>query len=221
MTQSGRAAPQHGYTFQVTLLALTPPVWRLLAVPSRLTLADLHEVIQLAMGWERKHSYRFDISGKNYETGRRVDGPAEAINPAGVTLEALQLTQGSSLTYIYDFKDDWVHHLTVQGVAPSILPAPVLLGGSGACPPESSGGPGGYSALIAALRAPESDTGKDALARLGSRTDPSAWDATPAAEGLPRVAPIQTESPQPPPTAPSNAPGQAEHRSKKNRRNRR
>lgn len=207
-------AAHHSYTFQITLLAVTPPVWRLVAVPGRLKLSELHEVIQLAMGWERKHPYRFDIAGMNYQTERRPEGPAEAVDPSGVTLDELSLSQGSSLSYIYDFQDDWVHHLTVQGVAPSTLATPALLGGAGACPPETSGGPGGYSSLIAAVRSPNSDAGKEAKAKLGARTDPTVWDATPAAEGLPSLAGMQ-------PARPAPKSQQQENRSKKNRRNRR
>lgn len=210
---------RHSYTFQITLLAVTPPVWRLVAVPGRLKLSELHEVIQLAMGWHRKHPYRFDIAGTNYETERRPEGPAEAINPGSVTLDQLSLTQGSSLTYIYDFTDDWVHHLTVQGVAPSTVSAPALLGGAGACPPESSGGPGGYSGLIAALRSPNSEAGKEAKLKVGSHSDPTVWDAGPAAESLPRVSAPQA-TPQPNQQQ-KQQPQQQDNRSKKNRRNRR
>ena len=206
-------AARHSYTFQITLLAVTPPVWRLVAVPGRLTLIQLHDVIQLAMGWERRHPYRFDIAGKNYAAERQADGPTEAIDPGGVSLDELSLTQGSSLTYIYDFKDDWVHHLTVQGVAPSTLGSPALLGGAGACPPEASGGPGAYAELLAALRAPESPTGKAAKHQLGTRTDPTLWEPAAAAQGLPKVAPAAPEQ--------SQQQQSPERRSKKDRRGRR
>ncbi len=214
-------AAQHSYTFQITLLAVTPPVWRLVAVPGRLKLSELHDVIQLAMGWERKHSYRFDIAGKNYQADRRAGDSSEAIDPASLTLDQLQLGQGSSLTYIYDFKDDWIHHLTVQGVAPSTLAAPALLGGAGACPPETSGGPGGYSAMIAALKAPNSAAGKAAKEKLGDRTDPAAWDAGPASRGLPQVSPQSAPAATPAPAQQHQQSQPHEHRSKKNRRNRR
>lgn len=216
-------AAQHSYTFQVTLLGVTPPVWRLVAVPGRLKLSELHDVLQLAMGWERKHPYRFDIAGKNYEAERRPEGPAEAIDPQGVTLESLQLSQASTLTYIYDFTDDWIHHLTVQGVAPSGIATPALLGGAGACPPETSGGPGGYSALIGALRAPTSEAAKEAREKLGTRTDPAAWDAAQAARELPQVggAPPAPPAASPPPPQPQSQSQPQDHRSKKNRRNRR
>lgn len=204
---------QHSYTFQITLLAVTPSVWRLVAVPGRLTLTQLHEVIQLAMGWERKHPYRFDIAGRNYEAGH-ANGPAGATDPAGVSLDDLHLSQGSTLTYIYDFKDDWIHHLTVQGVAPSTLGAPALLGGAGACPPEASGGPGRYAELLAALRTPDSTAGKAAKHRLGANTDPTRWEPQSAAQHLPTVGAVAVPEPSPQGNSRKN-------RSKRKRRHRR
>jgi hypothetical protein len=202
---------RHSYTFQITLLGVTPPVWRLVAAPGRLTLAQLHEVIQLAMGWQRAHPYRFDIASRNYEEKPRANWPSDTVDPRGVTLDELDLTQGSSLTYLYDFKDDWIHHLTVQGVAPfaPALDAPALLGGAGACPPEASGGPGGYAALLGALRQPESPAGRSARERLGPITDPAVWEPGSTAAELPGIG------------APPAGPPGLERRSKKDRRGRR
>lgn len=212
MSLSGGA--RHTYTFQITLLAVTPPVWRLVAAPGHLTLTQLHDVIQLAMGWERKHPYRFDIAGTNYEAKRHPDGPAEAIDPGSVSLDDLNLTQGSTLTYIYDFKDDWIHHLTVQGVAPPTLATPALLGGAGACPPEASGGPGHYAELLGALRAPDSAAGKAAKQRLGARTDPTCWESQSASTELPKVGAATARQPAEPAQPHAGT-------SKKNRRHRR
>lgn len=40
------------------------PIWRRLLLPSRMTLGDLHQAIQAAMGWEDCHLYLFDIAGR-------------------------------------------------------------------------------------------------------------------------------------------------------------
>jgi len=39
------------YGLLITLRHLEPPVWRRVVVPGSLTLAQLHRVIQGAMGW--------------------------------------------------------------------------------------------------------------------------------------------------------------------------
>jgi Plasmid pRiA4b ORF-3-like protein len=188
MSLPDRTGPR-SYTFQITLLGVTPPVWRLVAVPGTLTLERLHQVIQLAMGWGRARAYRFDIGGSNYGESTSEDGARGRIDSRGITLDQLGLTQGACLTYIYDSKDDWVHHLTVQGVAPSspMLAAPALLGGAGACPPETVDGPGSYAALLNALRTPDSPAGQHAREQLGQVTDPAVWEPGSAAERLPGI----------------------------------
>ena len=49
----------------ITLLDVEPPVRRVVEVPIAITLADLHLIIQAAMGWRNCHLYEFD-------DGRRV-----------------------------------------------------------------------------------------------------------------------------------------------------
>src|SRR2546430_14987174 len=46
---------------KVTLLGTSPPIWRRLLVPADLTLAQLHDVLQAAMGWEDSHMHEFSI----------------------------------------------------------------------------------------------------------------------------------------------------------------
>jgi Plasmid pRiA4b ORF-3-like protein len=38
------------YQLKVTLLGTNPPIWRRLLAPANLTLAQMHDVLQVAMG---------------------------------------------------------------------------------------------------------------------------------------------------------------------------
>src|SRR5438046_9065904 len=53
--------PQEIYQIKITLLGTSPPIWRRLQVPANLTLEQLHDVLQLAMGWEDCHMHDFRI----------------------------------------------------------------------------------------------------------------------------------------------------------------
>ena len=55
------AVPPEVYQLKVTLLGTSPPIWRRLLVPADLTLAQLHDVLQAAMGWEDGHMHEFSI----------------------------------------------------------------------------------------------------------------------------------------------------------------
>ena len=52
------------YQIRVTLDGSKPPIWRKLAVPSSIVLGELHEVIQIAMGWTNSHMHQFILRGK-------------------------------------------------------------------------------------------------------------------------------------------------------------
>ncbi|MEV4167344.1 plasmid pRiA4b ORF-3 family protein [Nonomuraea dietziae] len=69
------------HQLKVTLRGVHPPVWRRVHVPSTATLDALHEVIQVAMGWEQQHLHVFGKGDREYGDN--------AGNEAAVTLAAL------------------------------------------------------------------------------------------------------------------------------------
>ena len=52
------------YQLKVTLLDTNPPIWRRLLVPSDLHLAQLHDVLQVAMGWQDGHLHEFSTGDR-------------------------------------------------------------------------------------------------------------------------------------------------------------
>ena len=51
---------------RVALDDIEPPVWRRLVVPLATKLAELHYIIQAAMGWTDSHMHEFEIGGLSY-----------------------------------------------------------------------------------------------------------------------------------------------------------
>src|SRR5258708_28252368 len=60
------AVPPEIYQLKVTLLGTSPPIWRRLLVPADVTLAQLHDVLQAAMGWEDGHMHEFSIGQRRF-----------------------------------------------------------------------------------------------------------------------------------------------------------
>jgi len=69
------------HRIRVTLQEIEPPVWRRVHVPSATTLAGLHAVLQVAMGWEDFHLYGFS-TGWDDEYGTSGGGRS----PHGITV---------------------------------------------------------------------------------------------------------------------------------------
>jgi hypothetical protein len=60
---SGRNTPPPSvHQLKVTLAQVRPPVWRRIQVASDVTLARLHRVLQVAMGWENRHREKINVS---------------------------------------------------------------------------------------------------------------------------------------------------------------
>lgn len=54
------------YQLKVALRDISPLIWRRLLVTSNTTIAQLHDIVQIAMGWEDLHLHQFRIHGKAY-----------------------------------------------------------------------------------------------------------------------------------------------------------
>ena len=51
---------------RVALDEVEPAIWRRLVVPLQTTLAQLHHILQAAMGWTDSHLHQFEIGGLRF-----------------------------------------------------------------------------------------------------------------------------------------------------------
>ena len=49
------------YQLHIQLEEIEPAIWRRIIVPGKISLARLHRLLQLAMGWENYHLHLFTI----------------------------------------------------------------------------------------------------------------------------------------------------------------
>lgn len=165
------------FRLRIELLDIEPRIWRRIEVPGSLTLADVHDVIQLIMGWDDSHMHVFEIGAASYGFGDNEFDEDEQDDSA-VLLGDLGLRHEDRFRYIYDFGDDWQHLVTVEALRRDVPPAdvPRLLGGERACPPEDCGGVYGYRELLEALADPEHEEHAALRGWLGRPWDPEAYD---------------------------------------------
>jgi len=154
------------YQIKVVLLGTRPPIWRRVFVPAGFTLAQLHDVVQAAMGWEDSHLHQFYLGKRRFgipDPNEALMGGSPTLNEKKACLANVLNKVGSKATYIYDFGDSWEHALTVEKILvaePNVV-YPLCTGGKLAGPPEDCGGIPGYYHMLEALADPDHEDHED------------------------------------------------------------
>jgi len=139
------------YTLKVFLYEVEPQIWRRFSVPEAYTFAQLHQVIQKAMGWNDEQAHQFR-HGKGKHLGEVISNTDEQVGPGDNLTGENDITVAEfvgrrrlpiRLMYRYDFFDEWTHELVIEKKTED-GDAPRMLEGERACPPEDCGGPFGY-----------------------------------------------------------------------------
>ena len=158
-------------SLKVTLRGTKPPIWRRLVVPGEMTLGDLHQAIQAAMGWDGGHLHAFDIAGRQYGDPDSLD---EVADEERLTLNKVRNTGVSRFTYTYDFGDNWEHTVLIERPRRPLEAGryPACVAGKRNCPPEDCGGPWGYEDLLAVLADPTDPEYLERVEWVGEGFDP-------------------------------------------------
>lgn len=170
-----KAANAGALQISVALAHIHPLVWRRLVISPDLTLADLHRVIQRAMGWQGYHLHVFDVRGDEYGVPHPGDDPP-VLGEGTLTLREALPRVRSSLFYTYDFGDNWEHQVRLEARLPEPALTPRCIAGAQACPPEDCGGPPDYVLLLEALADHEHSEHEELTEWIGGDFDPTAFD---------------------------------------------
>ena len=122
-----------------------PAVVRVIDVPADVTLAELHDLLQVALGWTDSHLHMFEADGSRYG----VPDPDwdDELQPRDEAVARLR-DLPTRFEYLYDFGDSWEHDVEVLGKGGDL---PACVEGEGGCPPEDCGGVPGYEHLLEVL----------------------------------------------------------------------
>jgi hypothetical protein len=140
--------PSPTYQLKITLVGISPPIWRRILVPSTIRLSLLHDAIQAVFGWTDTHLHHFEKDGEYW--GVPDDEDFEGLDDESkVLLRKVLMGEGDSMTYTYDFGDNWRHKVLLEKVLPArSLSRPVCVDGRRRRPPEDVGGPLGYEEFL-------------------------------------------------------------------------
>lgn len=170
------------YRFKITLLGTAPVIWRRIETKD-VTLGQLHELIQTAMGWTNSHLHQFEIAGTYYIDQRLLmddRDDLDTIDYSGMRVSDLVHEHGKKLRigYVYDFGDDWRHEVVLEAIteAESGVRYPRCTDGKRACPPEDIGGVYGFVDYVAAITNPKHPEHEELL-EWGGPFDPAEFDA--------------------------------------------
>ena len=148
-----------------------PLVERILDVPAAITLDELHEVLQVAIGWTDSHLHQFRTEDAVYTVPFEDWGEDREVDERGIRLSTLP----TRFVYAYDLGDNWQHDVEVLGRGDD---QPGCVDGQGACPPEDCGGAGGYAELLDALADPTHREHESMRTWVGDRLRPFDQKAT-------------------------------------------
>lgn len=173
--------PARIYQLKIALPYIEPPIWRRLEVPGTMTFGALHDVIQIAMGWEDCHLWMFYVGKTEVSPeSEQFDFPGEprAQSADCTTLEEMLSGRRIKFRYIYDMGDDWLHEIKVEKVfAPEPdVQYPRCTGGARSGPPEDCGGFPGYLNLLETLANPKHPEREEMLEWIGGEWDAEAFD---------------------------------------------
>jgi hypothetical protein len=163
------------YVLHVELQEIQPPIWRTVAVPALTTLAQLHRILQLAMGWTNSHMHQFVVGEEQF--GRPdPDRMRDVKDERKVRLAEVLRAAGDTLVYENDFGDGWRHDGSMEKVMrPDGRIYPAVLDGARACPPEDIGGFFGYEEFLEAIRDVKRERHEELLEWIGGAFDPEAF----------------------------------------------
>ena len=176
------------YQLKITLKDSKPPIWRRFLIEDSVTLAKLHDALQIIMGWTDSHLHQFVAANNFYGVPNPDFDFSDILDEKKFRLSQLLKKEKDSVLYEYDFGDGWRHQITLEKILPFNPNAalPVCIKAKGACPPEDIGGIWGYYHFLDALSDPDHPEHAEYKEWIEGDFDPDAYDIAEVNELLAR-----------------------------------
>ena len=119
------------YSIKVTIRGISPLIWRRFQLSCHTSLAELHQIIQLSMGWDDEYLHQFRVYGKDYGI-HYEGGPCFRDDPRLVLINQFEFDEGDRFTYEYNFIESRLCDLRIEKIEECEveLSPPKCIGGS-------------------------------------------------------------------------------------------
>lgn len=166
------------FEFDIVLNGAKPVIKRKIQISAHASFHELHYVIQFAMGWQHCHLHHFIIDNEIFITVPNEEDWQLIEDSRKHPLQHFFQKTGDTLLYEYDFGDSWYHQITLKKIekAKPNVSYPMLISGTGACPPEDVGGVHGYAEWIKTYKNPRAPEHWSAREWFGEYFDPKYFD---------------------------------------------
>lgn len=184
------------HRLKVTLRSVKPPIWRRIEIDSEVSLAELSDLLEAAMGWLGGHLHAFEANGVTYESPDPDDGLFRGSkDESDHTLSDVLAEVGTKMRWDYDFGDGWQHAVEVEAIEPAdaSITYPRCTGGRRACPPDDCGGPWGFEELLEAIADPAHPRHDELTEWLPPGYDPAHFEPDEATEDMRTPRPLADE----------------------------
>ncbi len=103
------------YSIKVAIRGISPMIWRRFQLSDNVSLADLHHIIQISMGWDNEHLHKFRIYAKDYGI-HYTGGPGFMDNAYQVQIKQFEFDVGDKFTYEYNFYESRLCDIRVEKI---------------------------------------------------------------------------------------------------------
>ncbi len=181
--------PERCFILRLTVVGCQPKVWRRLLVRESMWLSRLHDSIQVIFDWYDYQTHAFNFDDLRYGNPLRRD-ELTIEDDRDVSLADLDLEHRAQFTYGYHFGEGWQVEIKVEKVVAleKGIVYPSCIGGERAGPPEDCGGLEAFHDMLACIKEPDTDLGREWLEWLGPDYDPETCDLEKLNKALKKLA---------------------------------
>ena len=169
--------PERGFALRLNVVGCQPPVWRRLHVRESMWLSRLHDSIQVIFDWFDYQTHIFSFDDLRFGNPTKHDD-LTVEDDRDITLADLDLEHRERFSYTYHFGEAWHVDIKVEKIITpeKSVAYPSCVAGDRAGPPEDCGGLEAFHDMLACLKEPDTDLGREWIEWVGPDYRPDEGD---------------------------------------------